>query len=185
MAKAFSQEILVDNDIRLVQEFPSRTRAIRLANLLKKNKARLQRFFPGVYMNALKYEDVMNILHHQNSHFKQNEAAFYHIYYQNTPSFIGKISLLNYNQSTEISYWIDADLEGKGIISRAFDGVRENLFSKNIPQISSYCNESNNRSLAFLEHKGLKKVGVVQLAGKEPLAEFIQNRLDFLKSRSA
>lgn len=183
MIKTAPRKITLDEDILLIQDKPTAQQALQTISLLKKNRSRLEPFFSGIYANGLEYAAIMKELYQQEQKFKKNEGVLYHIYYQNNTCFIGEISVLNYSHSVEISYWIDADLEGKGIISRAFDSVRKTLFNQEISCISAYCDSNNLRSKNFLKHKGLDEIGTIHLTGQPLITTFIQNRFDFFKTR--
>lgn len=71
------------------------------------------------------------------------------------------------NQMTEIGYWLDADAEGKGLITKSCSVLIEYAFKNlKLNRVQIRCAKKNIRSRAIPEKLGFRKEGVIRQVEK-------------------
>lgn len=82
------------------------------------------------------------------------------------PGYIGSISLrLNRAQRTaELGYWIDAEFEGRGLVTRACEALIEHGKSVGVQRFEIRAATTNTRSIAVARRLGFEQEGVLHRA---------------------
>lgn len=71
-----------------------------------------------------------------------------------------------HNRMMEIGYWLSADQQGKGIMTRAVSALIDDAFNNlKMNRIEIHCATDNTRSRAIPERLGFKQDGVMREAG--------------------
>lgn len=79
---------------------------------------------------------------------------------------IGVVAYEWHNRIMEIGYWISADRQGKGIITRAVSALVDYAFNEqNLNRVEIHCATANASSRAIPERLGFKQDGVMREAG--------------------
>lgn len=90
--------------------------------LIMKNKNHIEKTFPVTVSNCSDAEKTINFIHENIQKEANNEGYYFYIRNIETNILIGYICVKNIKQDIlkcELAYFIDADFEGKGIISKA------------------------------------------------------------------
>lgn len=86
-----------------------------------------------------------------------------------TGELVGAIGVVGYewhNRIMEIGYWLSADRQGKGIITRAVSAMVDDAFNNlGMNRIEIHCATGNVGSRAIPERLGFKQDGVMREAG--------------------
>lgn len=82
---------------------------------------------------------------------------------------VGAIGVVGYewhNRIMEIGYWLSADQQGKGIVTRAVSAMIDNAFNNlGMNRVEIHCATGNVNSRAIPERLGFKPDGVMREAG--------------------
>ena len=71
-----------------------------------------------------------------------------------------------HNRMLEIGYWLSADQQGKGIMTRAVSALIDDAFNNlEMNRVEIHCATGNRRSRAIPERLGFKQDGVMREAG--------------------
>lgn len=172
--------IPVSSDLTLVKIKNKGKQPQLFLNLLNKNKKRLLPFFPGLYHQEITLKNIQNLLKEKEKKFNTEILFSYALCSKKAKRIIGELSFSNNYGSGALSYWVDAPFEGKGIISKAFDKLRDEAFNNGIEMLYASCDVSNNRSLCFLQKKGFKIFEKYPFAGQRIFYELKQRKQDYL-----
>jgi RimJ/RimL family protein N-acetyltransferase len=102
-------------------------------NLIVKNKIHIEKTFPVTVSNCLDLQKAINFINTNIQKEKENEGYYFYIRNTETNILIGYICIKNVNKDIlkcELAYFIDADFEGKGIISDAVSQTIDFCFNK-------------------------------------------------------
>ena len=73
------------------------------------------------------------------------------------------------NSMVGIAYWIDADSEGRGLVTRAVEAVtRHSIERMGMRRVEIVCDEQNTRSQAIPQRLGFTREGVIRAAYTMP-----------------
>ena len=139
--------------------------AKQLFNLVNKNKHRLQESFPTLIAAATE-EKIHELLSTREKEFTERKNFSFAIKEIQSGALIGHFVIINIDWSVpkaELSYWIDEDYEGKGVMSSAF-GLLLN-FAFNVAQIRKLFLRvipSNTRSAFVAEKFGFAQEGYLK-----------------------
>lgn len=172
--------IKVNDDIKLIPLNSKKRQLFLMYHLLTKNKERLAPYFPGIYQKPLSIDEVKKLLIQKEKAAQNHEITSFAICSRRAKQIIGEIDIYHTLIDANLTYWIDKDFEGKGIISRSFDVLREHLFTQNITAISASCDRTNDRSISFLENKGLKIVASYNNHYNHHFVDLMQTKIEYL-----
>lgn len=171
----------VNEDITLIQQNSRKKQVVAFLNLLKSNESRIKPYFPGFYLDGLSKELVEELIKNKEKAFKNNEITSYAICSRKKKRIVGEILIYHSPKNTaSVSYWIDKQSEGKGIISHSFDTVRNELFQTDIESIFASCDAKNKKSIQLLKNKGLKQVATYQNSKGKKFIDFCQSKQEYL-----
>jgi ribosomal-protein-serine acetyltransferase len=72
-------------------------------------------------------------------------------------------------QSAEVGYWIDADFEGRGLVTQAVTAVLDHAFGPlGLHRVELRTNPSNDRSRGVAQRLGFTQEGILREAGAFP-----------------
>ena len=178
------QHIKVNEDIRLTLLNSKLKQQQVMLDLLTKNKSRLVQYFPGLYHKPLSLKEMHQILKQKEKAFKNKELTCYAICSRKDKRIVGEINIYHTILDAHISYWIDKDAEGKGIVSQVFDALRDHLFQKDISAIYASCDKTNTRSIDFLKSKGFQEVASYNSTYQRHFVDLMQTKRDYLFYKS-
>ncbi len=133
--------------------------------LIDRNRAYLQKWMPwAAFENSL--EDIKAYMKHTLLQFANNEGLQTGIWYQNRlVGSIGYPSLDWADHKTEIGYWIDASMQGKGLVTKACKTLVTYAFEQyHLNKVEIHCATGNTRSCAIPERLGFTQEGVIRQA---------------------
>ena len=90
--------------------------------LIMKNKSHIEKTFPVTVSNCLDLDKAIGFIETNIQKEANNEGYYFYIRNTETNILIGYVCIKNIKQDIlkcELAYFIDADFEGKGIISKA------------------------------------------------------------------
>lgn len=156
----------VGDDIEL--RAPEETDLDELFDVVERNRPRLARWQHWAYAGRQK-EDTANFIREARASI-DNQSAFnlliFHCAPEAQPAIIGSAGLLLINLPTgigEIGYWIDADWEGKGIVTRCVEALIDEGFRKHqLARIQIRCAPKNTRSRAVARRLGFAYEGTLR-----------------------
>ena len=170
----------VNEDIILLQQSSKKRQIAAFLNLLKSNENRIKPYFPGFYIDGVSQELVEELIQNKEKAFQKNEVTSYAICSRKKKRIIGEVLIYHSLNESSISYWVDKQSEGKGIISSAFDKVRSELFQEGVSGILASCDAKNEKSIQFLKNKGLKPIATYRNQQGKKFIDFYQTRQEFL-----
>ncbi len=133
--------------------------------LIERNRAYLQEWMPWAsYENSL--EDIKAYMKNTLLQFANNEGLQAGIWHQNKlVGSIGYPSLDWPDRKVEIGYWIDASMQGKGLVTKACKLLVTFAFEQyNLNKVEIHCAPGNTRSRAIPERLGFTQEGVIRQA---------------------
>jgi ribosomal-protein-serine acetyltransferase len=135
--------------------------------LIERNRAYLQEWMPwAAYEISL--EDLKAYMKQTLLQFANNEDMDMGIWYQNR--LVGAIGLPRMDwadRKTEIGYWLDASMQGKGIVTRACRALVTYAFEQlHLNKVEIHCATRNRRSRAIPERLGFTQEGSIRQAEK-------------------
>jgi ribosomal-protein-serine acetyltransferase len=133
--------------------------------LIERNRAYLQEWMPWAsYENSL--EDLKAYMKHTLLQFANNEGFQAAIWHHNKP--VGSIGYANLDwadHKTEIGYWIDSSMQGKGIVTKSCRVLITFAFEQyHLNKVEIHCATGNVRSRAIPERLGFTQEGVIRQA---------------------
>lgn len=133
--------------------------------LIERNRARLQEWMPwAAYESAL--EDLKAYMKQTLLHFANNEGLDMGIWYQNR--LVGSIGYPRMDwadRKTEIGYWIDASMQGKGLVTKVCRALVTYAFDHyHLNKVEIHCATGNTRSRAIPERLGFTQEGIIRQA---------------------
>jgi ribosomal-protein-serine acetyltransferase len=155
--------IPVDDEVelRILEEWD----APELFRLIEGHRAYLREWLPWVdYETSV--EDSRSFVRRCLQHYLDNEGFTMGIRYHN--QLVGVIGYHSINwpgRKVEIGYWLDADFQGRGIMTRACRAVVRYAFEKlQLNRVTILCATGNLRSRAIPERLGFTQEGTLREA---------------------
>jgi ribosomal-protein-serine acetyltransferase len=155
--------IPVDDEVelRILEEWD----APELFRLIERNRAYLREWLPWVdYETSV--EDSRNFVRRCLQYYLDNEGFTMGIHYQD--QLVGVIGYHRVewpSRKVEIGYWLSADFQGKGIMTRACRAVVRYAFEKLLlNRVTILCASGNLRSRAIPERLGFTQEGTLREA---------------------
>jgi ribosomal-protein-serine acetyltransferase len=135
--------------------------AAELFSVIERNRAHLRRWLP--WLDSVKtVEDELNFLKRCEQQVADDVAFSCGIFRDG--SIVGGIGIHpidRANRKTEIGYWLDADHQGKGLMTSACRVLVGHLFSKlELNRVIIYCAAENLRSRAIPQRLGFQLEGI-------------------------
>lgn len=147
----------VDIELRLFEEAD----APGLFRLIERNRSYLREWLPWVdYETSV--EDSRNFVRRSAQSYLDNEGFSQGVYYQGQLSgVIGFHSVDWPNRQVEIGYWLSADVQGHGVMTRACRAMVAYAFHPlQLNRVTILCATGNTRSRAIPERLGFTQEGI-------------------------
>ena len=159
----------VDSDLELA--LPEPHMAESLTALVRANLPRLSPWMPWA-VDDYSIDHCNLWIQKSLSEFAADGRFNTIIFYQSKPAgAIGFHNLDTVNRSAEIGYWVGAEFEGRGIITRCCRAVIDHLFETvGVNRVQINCNVENVKSRAVPERLGFKLEGTLRQV------EFVHDR---------
>ncbi|MGJ1447780.1 GNAT family N-acetyltransferase [Sphingobacterium spiritivorum] len=154
-------EIRIDEHIKLQQTSPEH--AGGLLEAVDQNRDHLSRFLPWVG-NMQKVTDFDQYIQYCIDLYDQQQEISFVILSDQT--IVGRIGLHHINQqnkSAAIGYWLNRDMEGKGIISRSCRKIIDLAFNEfGLNRIEIKAAVENTKSQAIPQRLGFQREGILR-----------------------
>jgi ribosomal-protein-serine acetyltransferase len=136
-----------------------------LFNLVQSNQERLS-YFLAWPQQVVSVEDTQAFIRKQSADHHSGVSKTYTMRYQGRVSGILSLNAIDSaHQTTTIGYWIDASLEGKGVVSAALNKLIEHYSQAGIiHKFIINCGVTNRKSNSLAHRNGFHFVGVIQQA---------------------
>ncbi len=155
----FNYKLSDKAELRLLEE----RHAEELFALINQNRERLLIWVPWL-SNADSLEHTRNFTKRKLQRFADNNGFVAGIWYQG--ALAGEIALeyIDWsNRMTEIGYWLDADVEGKGLVTKACRSLIAYAFDNlKLNRVQIRCAAENLRSRAIPEKLGFTQEGILR-----------------------
>ncbi len=148
-------------ELRILEEWD----APELYRLIDRNRAYLRQWLPWVdYETSV--EDSRSFVRRSLQHYLDNEGFTMGIRFQGQLAGIIAYHPIDWpNRKVEIGYWLGADLQGKGIMTRACRAMVQYAFEKLLlNRVTILCATDNLRSRAIPERLGFTQEGTLREA---------------------
>jgi ribosomal-protein-serine acetyltransferase len=148
-----------DIELRLLEEADARG----LFGLIGRNRGHLRQWLPWVdYETAL--EDSQRFVRSSVQRYLDNEGFDLGISYQSQLAGVIGFHTVNWpNRQVEIGYWLGADFQGHGVMTRACRAMLNYAFRKlQLNRASILCATGNARSQAIPERLGFTQEGILR-----------------------
>jgi ribosomal-protein-serine acetyltransferase len=135
--------------------------------LIERNRAYLREWMPwAAYEGSL--EETQAYMQQTLRQFANNEGLQMGIWHQNRlVGAIGYSHLDWANRKAEIGYWIDASMQGKGLVTKACRALVAYAFDQyHLNKVEIHCAPGNARSRAVAERLGFTQEGTIRQAEK-------------------
>lgn len=158
-----ARDLRIENDLEL--KIVDEKYAGEVFKVVSENFEYLNRWLPWVDENYTA-RTTADVFRHTLNLINSGNGASYSIFLSG--KLIGGIGLNNFdtiNKSAEIGYWLAADQQGIGIITKSCRALLDFGFGElDFNRISIRCASGNIKSRAIPERLGFKKEGVVREA---------------------
>lgn len=155
--------LTVDHEIelRLLEERHAR----QLFSLVDKNRAYLRQWLPWLDSNT-SVEDTRQFIKAALEQFAGNDGFQPAIFYQHRLVGMTGYHRLDWNNhATSIGYWLAADFQGKGIMTRVCRFLVHYAFTElKMNRVEIRCAVQNHRSCAIPQRLGFTREGIVRQA---------------------
>jgi len=152
----------VDGDIELkmLEEEHSR----ELFSLVDKNRDYLREWLPWLDRNQTE-EDSKTFIRNSFVQFIEGVGITSGIFFRDKLVGVMGIKIDKMNNSGEIGYWLDANYQGKGIVTKACRKIINYAFGNlGLNRIVIRCATGNRKSRAIPEHLGFTKESILREA---------------------
>ena len=148
-----------DAELRLLQE----RHAEGLFALVERNRARFRQWIPWTDEHTTLQHSKDRIAHDLEM-FAENGAFLAGIWVRGRlDGAVGFHSIDWTNKSTDIHYWVDADCQGKGLVTRSCRAMLEYAFGElGLNRMEIHCDPLNLRSRAVAERLGFTQEGIMR-----------------------
>jgi ribosomal-protein-serine acetyltransferase len=159
----------IDDDLVLRQL--SETDAVPLFDAIDRNREYLRQWLPWLDTSKSP-DDTLNFIRTTLNQFTNNDGFAAGIWHKE--SVVGTIGFHKIdwlNRSVEIGYWLSADCQGKGIVTRACIEFIDHAFSEwHLHRVQIRCAVGNSKSCRIPERLGFVREGM------QRHAEFLYDR---------
>lgn len=151
----------LDEHIRL--EMPSPEHATEAALAVHRNLDRLSQWMPWAVENYSEEHARQWIARTREQFEKDGSFSAIILFDGRIIGSVGFHGLDVVNRHAAIGYWIDADFEGKGVVTRCCIALIDYLFDTlGLNRVQINCNIHNTRSRAIPERLGFRHEGVLR-----------------------
>jgi ribosomal-protein-serine acetyltransferase len=159
MAKQpFYRRIDADLELKLITEQDAPT----LFHLIETNRAYLRQWLPWIDATQTVHDELAFIRSAQTQ-FQANETISCSIWYQG--QVVGTIGYHPFNRikrSVEIGYWLAAQFQGNGIVTKACQALITYAFDElQLDKVEIRCAVDNIRSGAIPQRLGFRQEGII------------------------
>ena len=135
--------------------------------LVLRNKEHLQRWMPWAEAE-ISLDGIREYLKSSLAQFANGEGCQWGIWYQGKlAGAIGYNNLNWANYKVEIGYWLDAALQGKGLVTKACSTLVTYAFDEyGLNKVEIHCGVANKRSRAIPERLGFTQEGIIRQTEK-------------------
>ena len=157
-------EIIEDGGLELRQRRPTFEDAIKMFELVDKNRPRLERWLAGVG-DIKTPEDCYDRLK------RAEEKGICMYFIIEGEKVLGRIGFVDVNRklkTLELGYFLDEDSVGKGIVNRAVKLLEDAVFDGDWEMIRIKCDAMNARSKVVAERSGYVFEGTLRRDGSYP-----------------
>jgi aminoglycoside 6'-N-acetyltransferase I len=159
---AFKLKVNDEIEIRMYQESDAET----VFALVDRNRQHLREWL--IWVDASDSPEVTRRhIRDFKRHYENKEALSAGIWLNG--ELAGAIGVVGYhwhNRMLEIGYWLSADQQGKGIMTKAVSAMIDDAFNHlGLNRVEIHCASGNTRSRAIPERLGFKQDGVMREAG--------------------
>lgn len=131
--------------------------------LIQKNKNRLKDSFPTILHSTTTEQDTQNFIEQKIFDWNKNKSYAFLILEKSSNQLIGHFNIKELNwkkREADIGYFIDADFEGKGMMTEAVQAVLQTCFIQiQLQRLTAKVATTNNASVHVLEKCGLQYEG--------------------------
>lgn len=155
----FALSVDADIKLRLLVEADAQ----QLFALIERNRAHLRPWLPWVdYETEL--QDSRRFIRRSAQRYLDNDGFDLGIHYQGQLAGIIGFHTVNWpNRQVEIGYWLGADFQGHGVMTRACRAMLDFAFHKlQLNRVSILCASGNTRSRAIPERLAFTQEGVLR-----------------------
>ena len=153
--------------IRIDEELQLRLLEERYAKeffaLIMRNRAYLSKWMTWAAKEG-SIDDTRAFMKQTLLQFANNEGFHASIWYQD--SLVGSIGYPTFdwtNRKAEIGYWIDASMQGRGIVTKACKSLITYAFDEyQLNKVEIFCAKDNIRSRAIPERLGFTQEGIIR-----------------------
>ena len=153
----FRRRLDDNTELRQLEE----EQAVELRRLVEKNREHLREWLPWVDDNQTT-QDSRVFLREARKMYRDTRTVTAGIWHMGQLSGVVGLNEIDWhNRSTRFGYWLDAGLQGKGIMSRACEALVEHVFADlELNRIEIEAAVENVRSRAIPERLGFQLDGV-------------------------
>lgn len=146
-------------ELRILEEWD----AEEMFRLIDRDREYLRQWLPWVdYETSV--EDSRNFIHLSLQHYQDNESFSLGIRYQGRLVGVIGYHAINWpSRKVEIGYWLGAEFQGKGLMTRACRAMVVYAFEKLLlNRVTILCATGNTRSRAIPERLGFTQEGILR-----------------------
>lgn len=146
-------------------ELVNETHAEPLFNLVIANRNELSEWLPWV-SNVKSVDFLINFINGSKSRNAKGIEFAYVIYYQDKiAGRIGVYDIDEWNKKGSIGYWLGADFQGMGIVTKSCEALINFCFNNlNLNRLEIKCGTENKKSQFIPERLGFVKEGIARQA---------------------
>ena len=151
--------LTVDDDLKLC--LLEERHAAALFELVDKNRRHLRQWLPWVDLTTA-VDDSQAFIQSALQQFANNEGFQTALFYQGQlVGMVGYHPIDWLNRSVEIGYWIAAEYQGQGLVTRASHFLVDYAFNQlELNRVVIRCSEGNSRSAVIPKRLGFTQEGV-------------------------
>jgi ribosomal-protein-serine acetyltransferase len=157
----FSLKLADDLELRLLEE----QHAGEVFALVDKNRQYLRQWLPWLDTN-MSLNDTRVFIKNALDHFANNAGLVAGIWLQDRIVGIISYNTIDWqNRIVHIGYWIDAEFQGRGVVTKACKALIDYAFYElELNRVEIRCATGNRRSCAIPQRLGFLQEGVIRQA---------------------
>jgi ribosomal-protein-serine acetyltransferase len=155
----FRLQVADDVELGVLEE----RHAEELFALVDRNRAYLREWMPWLD-NTISAEDERSFIKRSRAQFANNEGMAAGIWFQGKlAGGIGFNRIHPVNRLTDIGYWLSADCQGKGLVTRSCRALLDYAFNElKLNRVEIYAATGNRKSRAIPERLGFVQEGILR-----------------------
>ena len=134
--------------------------------LIQKNKNHIHKTFPRTVANCLSLDKTISFISQKVEKERNSEGYYFYIRNTETNILIGYVCVKNINldiMKCELAYFVDADFEGKGIVSKAVSETIAFCFTElNMNKVFICTSKVNKASQQIAIKHGFQQEGILR-----------------------